>query len=59
MPLLVGRKALHQLADLGGEVGFELSVADLKIVQQLFGKLANVALIHQRINQIQRAPVWR
>ena len=56
MPPLVGRKALHQHADLAGQVGFELQVADFEVVQQLLGQGLDVALIHQSIHQLQGPP---
>ena len=56
VPLLVGGKALHQHADLAGQVGLELQVTDFEVVQQLLGQCLDVALINQGIHQLQRSP---
>ena len=52
VPLLVRRKALHQHANLAGQIWLELHIADLEVVQQLLGQRLDVPLIHQSIHQL-------
>ncbi len=57
MPSLVGSEALHKSCNLGGEVGLELGVGHLEVIQQLLSQRCYVALVHQRIHQVKRPPV--
>ncbi len=52
MPLLVRCKALHQHADLAGQVRLELQVTDFQVIQQLLGQCLDVALVYQSIHQL-------
>ena len=56
MPALVGRKALHKGSNFGSQVWLEVCVSHLEVVQELFRQRLDVALVHQRIHQIQCSP---
>ena len=56
MPSLVGREALHERGNFGGQVGLELGVRHFQVVQQLLSQRLYVSLVHQRIHQVQGPP---
>mmetsp|Transcript_19600 Transcript_19600/g.60889 ORF Transcript_19600/g.60889 Transcript_19600/m.60889 type:complete len:479 (-) Transcript_19600:1-1437(-) len=55
VPAALRCELLHQRANLAGQVGAELDVGDRQVVDELLGQHGDVVLVHQRVDQLQRA----